>query len=578
MRETSNEPSFVENIRRQLIGLGEDSSKKTYYGELREKIQYLERFRTLLDSSTDMIFLINLSNKKLIDTNLSAIKNLGFDIKELEEMSILEFINIKESEYLEIFDYVVSKDFKKSIVTELIRKDGRKIPVEITITSKRFSSQWYYIIIARDISERIAKEAEIRDKELHYAKILANISDMIVELSNDFRILSVTPSVNKILGYHDYEIIGHYFYEIIEDQDLESVVSSFSNIVKNLHIDFRVKNKKNTSIIVGARISKIEGENIAYVLSLRDISEISKINKDLEEKERRFRVLFNSISEAVLLFPIPERGQFEKFVEVNDTTCTFLNRNKEEILNLTIKDIVAPGKEKDALIEKLTSGEYVNGVQAELLSKSNPSICVEIDIKKCHIGDQDMVLLIVRNVTEKKLLENKLNYLAFHDHLTGLSNRTLFSDRVHYEISRAKRNGTYLGVMFLDLDRFKDVNDTQGHQIGDDLLQIVSTKLQERIRETDILARMGGDEFAVLVPDLKDKSEIKPLAERILQLFEEPFRFNGHSFKLGISIGISIYPYDAKSYEELLTNADTAMYKVKNSGGNRFLFHCENNL
>jgi diguanylate cyclase (GGDEF)-like protein/PAS domain S-box-containing protein len=578
LRETSKEPSFVENVRRQLIGLGEDSSKKTYYGELREKIQYLERFRTLLDSSTDMIFLINFSNKKLIDANISAIKNLGFSIKELEEMSILEFINIKENEYLEIFDYITSKDFTKSIVTELVCKDNKKIQVEMTITSKRFSAQWYYIIIARDISEKVAKEAEIKAKETHYTKILENISDAIVELSDDFRVLSVTPSIYKILGFHDYEIIGHSFYELVEDTDLESVLSSCSNIVKEKHIDLRVKNKKNRPVIVGVNISRMIGDKTAYVATLRDITEISKITKDLEEKERRFRVLFNSISEAVLLFPIPIRGQFEKFVEVNDATCTFLNRTKEEILNLTIIDIVAPGKEKDALIEKLILGEYLNDLQAEFINKNSQCICVEIDIKKCHINDQDMVLLIVRNVTEKKLLENKLKYLAFHDPLTGLANRTLFSEKVHHEISRSKRNRTFLGVMFLDLDRFKYVNDKEGHQVGDDLLQIVSAKLHETIRETDILGRMGGDEFAILVLDLKAKEEIKPLANRILQVFEEPFKVNNHFFKLGISIGISIYPYDAKSYEELLTNADTAMYKAKNSGGNRFLFHCENNF
>jgi diguanylate cyclase (GGDEF)-like protein/PAS domain S-box-containing protein len=578
LRETYKEPSFVESIRKQLIGLGEDSSKKTYYGELREKIQYLERFRALLDSSTDMIFLINSVNKKLIDANLTAIKNLGYNINELENMSILEYINIAENEYLEVFDYVVSKDFSKFIVTELICKNGRKIPVEITITSKRFPAQWYYIIIARDITEKFAKEAEIKAKETHYAKILENISEVIMEISDDFRILSVTPSLNKILGYYDYEIIGHSFYEFVDDKDLESVISNFSNIAENKHIDFKVKTKKNSDIVVGANISKMMGERTKYIVSLRDMSEISKINKDLEEKERRFRVLFNSISEAVLLFPIPRRGKFEKFVEVNDITSTFLNRTREEILNLTLDDIVAPGKDKDALIEKLILREYANGIQAEFISKDSQNICVEIDIKKCHIGDQDMVLLIARNVTEKKLLENKLNYLAFHDHLTGLPNRTLFSERVQYEIARAKRKRTYLGVMFLDLDRFKKVNDTQGHQMGDDLLQIVSMKLQETIRETDILARMGGDEFAILVPDLKDKSEIKPLASRILCLFEEPFIVNNNSFKLGISIGISTYPYDAKSYEELLTNADTAMYKAKNSGGNKFLFHCENNL
>ncbi|AEE14927.1 diguanylate cyclase with PAS/PAC sensor [Thermodesulfobium narugense DSM 14796] len=578
MRETSKEPSFVESIRKQLIGLGEDSSKKTYYGELREKIKYLERFRTLLDSSTDMILLINSQTKRLIDANLSAIKKLGYSVKELEKMSILEFINIKENECLELFDYSISKDFTKSLVTEFICKDSKKIPVEITITSKRFSAQWYYIIIARDITEKLAKEAEIKAKELRYAKILENISDLIIELSENFRILSITPSVFKILGYHDYEIIGHNFYEFVEDKDLNLVRSAFSSVVKDEHISFSIKNKKNTSIIVGASISKIKDDSTTYIVSLRDISEVSRIYRDLEEKERRFRVLFNNISEAVLLFPIPIKGQFEKFIEVNDTACAFLNMKKEEILNLTIKDIVAPGKEKNDLLEKLILGEFENSIQAEFISKNSQNIFVEIDIKRCHIGNQDMVLLIAKNVTEKRLMENKLNYLAFHDHLTGLSNRTLFSDRVQYEISRAKRNRTFLGVMFLDLDRFKDVNDTLGHKIGDSLLQHVSAKLQETIRETDILARMGGDEFAILVPDLKDKNEIKPLAKRILKLFENPFTVNNNSFKLGISIGISIYPYDAKNYEELLTNADTAMYSAKNSGGNKFIFYCENIL
>jgi len=576
LRETFKEPSFVESIRKQLIGLGEGSSKKTYYGELREKIQYLERFRALLDSSTDMIFLINSVNKKLIDANLTAIKNLGYNIKELENMSLLEYINIPENECSEILDYIPSKDFSKFFVTELICKNGEKIPVEITITSKRFSAQWYYIMIARDITEKIKKESEIKAKETHYAKILENISDVIMVISDDFKILSATPSINKTLGYHDYEVIGHSFYELVDDKNLESIISSFSNITESKNATFEIKSKNKGKIIVEANISKMKDESTKYILSLRDISEISKINKDLEEKERRFRVLFNSISEAVLLFPIPRGGKFEKFVEVNDTTCALLNTTREEILKLTIKDIVAPGKNKDLLFEKLISEQYISGIQAEFISKSSQNIYVEIDLKKCRINDQDMILLIAKDVTEKKLLENKLNYLAFHDHLTGLSNRTLFSERVQHEIARAKRNGTFLAVMFLDLDRFKNVNDTQGHQIGDELLQLVSKKLRETIRETDIIARMGGDEFAILVPDLRDKNEIEPLAKRIVKLFENPFSLYNNFFKLGISIGISIYPFDAKSYEELLTNADTAMYKAKNSGGNKFLFYFEN--
>jgi diguanylate cyclase (GGDEF)-like protein len=173
---------------------------------------------------------------------------------------------------------------------------------------------------------------------------------------------------------------------------------------------------------------------------------------------------------------------------------------------------------------------------------------------------------------ERKRLELLLVMQATHDMLTGLPNRALLIDRVSMSVARAQRNQKMLALMLLDLDRFKTVNDTLGHNVGDMLLKAVSARLLEIVRTSDTVARLGGDEFTILCAEITGYEEAAEIAQRVLDCFKQPFAFDGHSISTSTSMGIAVYPEDGTSFETLLKNADIAMYRVKDGGRNNFKF------
>jgi len=179
------------------------------------------------------------------------------------------------------------------------------------------------------------------------------------------------------------------------------------------------------------------------------------------------------------------------------------------------------------------------------------------------------------NRIEKEFIEVKASemlnkQLALHDSLTELPNRLLFSERLLWAIKYAQRNSTLLAVIFLDLDGFKKVNDTYGHNVGDILLKLVSNRLLSTVRQTDTVARLGGDEFVILLTEIKDVLAIELIANKLLNCFKTPFEIN--NLKVSASMGISVYPQDGKDSEELINSSDLAMYKVKNSSRNGYCF------
>ncbi|MGH1370570.1 MAG: putative bifunctional diguanylate cyclase/phosphodiesterase [Cellvibrionaceae bacterium] len=192
------------------------------------------------------------------------------------------------------------------------------------------------------------------------------------------------------------------------------------------------------------------------------------------------------------------------------------------------------------------------------------------------------VCTICTDITERKQAEDalreqqsRLNYMAFHDSLTALPNRALFYDRINHGLARAKRSGNQLVLMLLDLDRFKYINDSLGHDAGDVLLKTLSGRLQESVRDMDTVARLGGDEFVVLLEGIQDSEDITSVAQKILLSVASPLNILGHEISTSASIGISVFPDDGQDTDTLLKNADIAMYKAKESGKNNFKFYTE---
>jgi diguanylate cyclase (GGDEF)-like protein len=189
-------------------------------------------------------------------------------------------------------------------------------------------------------------------------------------------------------------------------------------------------------------------------------------------------------------------------------------------------------------------------------------------------GNITMLLGITRDVTERKANEKRIDYLANFDSLTGLPNRMQLDIRIKDLLSLARRHKQEFAIMFLDLDHFKDINDTLGHTIGDKLLVNSSHRLKSILREEDTLARMGGDEFIILLPKI-DMNGVSQVAQKLLDTFKKPFDIDGNELSISVSVGIALYPNDGLDFDTLYKNADTAMYRAKKEGRNGFYFFTE---
>ena len=190
-------------------------------------------------------------------------------------------------------------------------------------------------------------------------------------------------------------------------------------------------------------------------------------------------------------------------------------------------------------------------------------------------GKERMILLAIEDITERKKYEEKIQQMAFYDSLTGLPNRKLFSDRLGIVLAQAKRNKKKVGIVMLDLDNFKDVNDTLGHDVGDILLKAVAERLSGTLRKSDTVARFGGDEFVLIFPDMKVIEEAIQVVQKIIDRFNKPFLIDTHQLVVTTSIGIAVYPNDGMDEEILMKNADIAMYQAKQAGRARYQLYKE---
>jgi diguanylate cyclase (GGDEF)-like protein/hemerythrin-like metal-binding protein len=246
-----------------------------------------------------------------------------------------------------------------------------------------------------------------------------------------------------------------------------------------------------------------------------------------------------------------------------------LFRTSGTLLDIPLATLISDGSD-GRLGEALVAAERTSTRYFGLGRRDDgPSFDIELCLETATLGSAPAVIAFAWDVTEQHRSHEQLAYLAYSDTLTGLANRVLFADRLHQAAQLARRYSEILAVLLLDLDGFKAVNDAYGHEAGDMVLQFVAQRLQNCIREGDTLARIGGDEFAVLLPRLPDLEAAALVAERILSSLEEPFEFAHHSVMIGASIGIAAWPEHAGWVDALLAAADTAMYQAKRLGKNQ---------
>lgn len=291
----------------------------------------------------------------------------------------------------------------------------------------------------------------------------------------------------------------------------------------------------------------------------------------LRGSEDKFRELFNNANDAIFLFGISQEGVIGKFVEVNDRACHKTGFTRAELLQMTPYDMAAPEDINDMpkLFKKLVEQGHVTYEKASV-SKDGYKIPFEVNSHVFTWNGQKMAQAIARDVSERKRAEETIRRQAYYDILTNLPNRTLFKDRLEQAMKTAHRNKQPLCVMMLDLDRFKTINETLGHQIGDKLLIGVADRLLSILADNGTIARFGGDEFTLLLPQVNQVEEATQHAQRIIETLASPFKLDGHELHVTTSIGMAFYPADGENPEVLLKNSETAMYRAKEQGRNNF--------
>lgn len=229
------------------------------------------------------------------------------------------------------------------------------------------------------------------------------------------------------------------------------------------------------------------------------------------------------------------------------------------------------------LMEKVIQGGTIENYETTHVSKDGRRLGVSLTISpvKDRAGLVIGVSTIARDITERKRADERIRYLALHDTLTGLPNRNLFRERVNNAIARARSNRHLMAVLFIDLDRFKDINDSLGHNVGDRLLQVAANRLKRCLREGDGVARLGGDEFVVDLPVLANREEAMTIAQKILDVLRTPFMIDQYALHISASIGISLFPNDGMDMDVLMHAADSAMYRAKKNGRDNYKFSNE---
>ncbi len=435
------------------------------------------------------------------------------------------------------------------------------------------------IQIRASLENQIADRTSEIVKQKQYFESLVQSSPLaIVTLDRQHKIVAINYAFEKLFGYSLEEVVDKELDSLITTEETREEASAYTRRVLEGWPIFgigkrRTKDNRLVEVEIYGVPVNVDKEQIGVLGLYQDITERRQTEKALQESEEQLRNFFES---AVIGMVIADLDGC--FIRVNRALCDMLGYSRGELLQKSFSEITHPGdRENDMKNIALLTHEDTGHYEAEkrLVRKDGRHIWVSANLSLMRGPDKkpDYIIGQIIDITERRQVQAQLHQLATRDILTGLPNRFLFADRLNHALLRARRSNNKVAVLFLDLDGFKEVNDTFGHHKGDGVLRRVTERLDSCARSSDTLARIGGDEFSYILEDISSSQDAEVVPRKILQTLSTPFLIEQQEFIITASIGISLYPDDGGDLESLLKTADTAMYWAKGLGGNNYQFY-----
>jgi len=437
----------------------------------------------------------------------------------------------------------------------------------------------YYVGIAKDVSEEEDAKVQLSYSERQYRLLAEGMSDIVFTLNEDLKLSYISSSITKMLGYASSQImregLNTFFYgesfKIFLNyvaEDLEHAREKVRTMDLNAHsFDGRSVNLEIQSSLLRNEAGKIEG----ILATCRDVTQ----KRFIEQEARTASQVFENSSEAILV--TSANGIISR---VNKAFTYLTGFESMSAIGAQPTELLSPDTPKEVLID-IQEALLVEGYwQGEINYRNKrgevrPSF-TGVTALKDDMGETISLIVISSDISDRKMTEARIEHLAYFDPLTGLPNRAQMHETLEKLMVEEEQ---MLALLFIDLDRFKPINDTMGHPVGDLVLKEVATRLRESIRDGDLVSRIGGDEFTVIMPNMRSDEhaayETINVSERILHQMMQPFNIGERQLYLSASVGIALFPKNCQSGMDLLRNADTAMYHAKAMGKNNFQFYAE---
>jgi diguanylate cyclase (GGDEF)-like protein/PAS domain S-box-containing protein len=443
---------------------------------------------------------------------------------------------------------------------------GREIPLDVSIGVLPRDGRTLWTLIARDATERKRSERALRESEERLRTLVTNAPIVLFALDRDGIVTHLEGSGLEAIGPNPREAVGRSAFELYGryPRAMELVRRALAGDAFKETVEI-----ENLAFEVEFAPRRDPQGGVAGVIGVAtNVTRERRAERAANQSEMRYRMLFQGNLAGVYRTTLDG-----KILDCNDSFAQIFGyESREEVLALPAWDFYLSAEDRRTSLARLNERGTLTNFEQCLRRRDGSHVWILENGNLIEESDGKSAVIegTVIDITERKRAEEQVKHLAFHDSLTGLPNRLLFNDRLRVAMVHANRYREKLAVLFLDIDRFKVINDSLGHSIGDDLLRRVAERVGGCIRQEDTIARLGGDEFTVLLPGIAREEDAATIANKILEAVRLPFFIEQRELFITTSIGVTVYPNDGADPETLVRNADTAMYRAKEQGRDNY--------
>ena len=554
-----------------------------------ERTAELERahktFRTTFEQASVGIAHVAI-NGQWIQVNQKLCDMLGYTREELAGLTFQDLTHPDdlEGDLTQMHQLLAGEIPSYAMDKRYVSKDGEIIWINLNASLVRDDSgrPEYFIAIVKDISDRKRAEAELENSKADLELATSATGVGMFDFYPQTGMLTWSPEIKRHYGLEpDARVDYTVFLSGLHPEDLHRVEGSLQEAMASpansqFELEHRIIRFDDRQVrwiqARGQVLFDSAGKPWRCIGTALDITEKRQADEALRESERQLRLIFEATPIGML-----KRTVSGEIREANAAFLRLVGRSREDLLAGKLRwDRLTPPEQlaadQQAMAQALRHG-ISDVFEKEYLRSDGTRVPVLIAFATVG-GDRDLVGFVL-DISERKQAEERVRQAALHDPLTGLPNRVLLFDFAKRVFARAKRARRHSAVLFIDLDRFKPINDNYGHEVGDAVLRDVARRLTDCTRADDIVFRLGGDEFLALLPEIDNDTNAGDVARHMSKCVNRPYHVNGLQLSVSPSVGISIYPRDGEDIDTLVNNADSAMYQAKQEGRNNIRFYSQ---